>query len=56
MGLGRQIKVEDFDEHHIQVVAPIVLGEAVWELFSEESYRNWEDFKGAVDRRFGLTK
>ena len=55
-GLGKSIITSHFDENHIRVVAPVILGDAVWDLFSEINYRDWSTFKSTVERRFGLTK
>lgn len=43
-GLGNRIDVMQFGPGHIEAVGPVLLGEAVWELYSNEQFLDWEDF------------
>ena len=55
-GLGKSVKAEFFDDDHIQVIGPLILGEAIWTLYAHEEFFDWNEFKKAVERRFGLNK
>lgn len=55
LGLGPEIRAEHFHSQHIRQVAPVVLGEPVWELVKNEVFTSWGDLRVVVDRRFGLS-
>ena len=54
--LGPEIEPHRFDGSHIRNLGPIILGEAVWGEFSNHRYPSWEEFKGAVNCRYGLSR
>lgn len=43
-GLGAKVDVRMFGPEHIEVVGPVLLGEAVWELYQNERFDDWEEF------------
>jgi hypothetical protein len=55
-GLGRSISVHAFEECHLKMIGPVILGEAVWELLSDRDQEDWETFQTAINKRFGLTR
>jgi hypothetical protein len=54
--LGPEIEPHNFGQNHIEKLGPLILGEAVWREFSANSYRDWDDFKKAVEERYGLSR
>lgn len=55
-GLGPHLCLADLEHPHIQILAPLVLGEAVWDLYANTYFADWTEFKSVITRRFGLTK
>lgn len=55
-GLGAGIKVDDLDNEVMHRLAPILLGEHIYNIFSNKVFYDWDDFMGAVEDKFGLSK
>ena len=60
-GVERAIKaidagcdVADLPKEAIEMLAPVILGQAGWELVCMHAFSSWESFKGVVDNRFGV--
>ena len=43
-------------DSHIHLVAPILLGEHIYEQFSSTTFDDWEEFQAAVEARYGLSR
>jgi hypothetical protein len=43
-------------DEHIKVVAPIILGDHIYDQFAANYYRNWAAFEEAVETRYGLSR
>ena len=55
LALGPQIDPMVFGAVHIERIAPVILGEPVWNLLENGSYAHWEDLVVAVEEAYGLT-
>ena len=56
LALGPQIDPVVFGAVHIERIAPVILGEPVWNLLENGLYAHWEDFVVAVEEAYGLTR
>ena len=45
-----------FGPEHIEKVAPVVLGDPVWNLLKNGMYHHWEDLVAAVEEAYGLSQ
>lgn len=54
--LGMTIEPHRFSQYHIVHLGPVILGETVWQEFSNGSYSTWAEFKEAVNQRYGLSR
>lgn len=55
-GLGARIEARHMGDSHIHLVAPILLGEHIYEQFSSTTFDDWEEFQAAVEARYGLSR
>jgi hypothetical protein len=54
-GLGSEIKVEQFNKHHIRNLAPYILG-PLHTRYRETSFNSWVEFKNHFNSRYGISK
>jgi hypothetical protein len=55
-GLGPKIDVARMRDEHIKVVAPILLGDHIYEQFASVFFSSWAAFEIAVEARYGLSR
>ena len=48
--------VVDLPKEAIEMIAPVLLGQAAWELVCEQDFDTWSEFRGVVEDRFGMLK
>ena len=48
-GLSSKVDVDLLVNEHIHVLAPIILGDNVYEQFAQSNFLGWEEFMEAVD-------
>ena len=53
-GLGPTITLPMLWRAHLMQVGPLLLGEAIWAVLRDQSFKGWESFKAVVEDRCGL--
>ena len=53
--LDSSIVLEDLDYNHISHLGPLILGDMIWAEFKNKDYLSWDEFKEAVDEKYGMT-
>ena len=55
-GLSSAFSVMDLTAAHLHKLAPLMLGSTAWEVVKDIPFMDWDSFKEAVERNFGLTR
>jgi hypothetical protein len=55
-GLGGDIRAADLEGDHLEILAPLILGDTAYDLVKNQSFDDWYSFEKMVEDRFGLSK
>lgn len=47
--------LDDLEHEHISHLGPLILGDMIWAEFKHQEFFDWDDFKKAVDDKYGMT-
>ena len=51
--LGPDVALEFLDAQHLRVIAPVILGDAVWDLYKRQNVTTWRALRAQVDSLWG---